>query len=57
MMRLMFLLTAAQQEIVAGQAFFIPAGHDAWVEGNEPAELFDFTGWAERAQEGGGKVM
>jgi hypothetical protein len=53
----MFLLTAAQQEIVAGQAFFIPAGHDAWVEGNEPAELFDFTGWAERAQEGGGKVM
>jgi quercetin dioxygenase-like cupin family protein len=41
------------KEFVAGQAFFIPAGHDAWVEGDEAAELYDFTGWGEKQQPGG----
>jgi quercetin dioxygenase-like cupin family protein len=31
-------------EIGPGEAFHIPPGHDAWVVGDEPAVLYDFTG-------------
>jgi gentisate 1,2-dioxygenase len=29
----------------AGDAMAIPAGHDAWVEGNEPCVVIDFVGF------------
>jgi len=31
-------------EIQTGDAVDIPPGHDAWVIGNEPCVLIDFTG-------------
>jgi mannose-6-phosphate isomerase-like protein (cupin superfamily) len=31
--------------ISAGDAFAIPPGHDAWVVGNEPCVLIDFSGF------------
>lgn len=31
-------------ELVAGDVFSIPPGHDTWVVGDEPAVLIDFTG-------------
>jgi quercetin dioxygenase-like cupin family protein len=37
-------------ELAAGDAFHIPAGHDAWVVGEEPCVTFDFTAMDEFAQ-------
>jgi quercetin dioxygenase-like cupin family protein len=34
----------------AGDAFHIPPGHDAWVTGNQPCILLDFTGVKEYAK-------
>ncbi|WKX71265.1 cupin domain-containing protein [Streptomyces sp. XD-27] len=34
----------AEAEIGPGDVFVIPAGHDAWVVGNEPCVLYDFAG-------------
>jgi hypothetical protein len=37
----------------AGDLFYLPAGHDAWVEGEVAVELVDFTGmkhYAEKAK-------
>ena len=31
-------------EFGPGDAFLMPAGHDAWTVGDEPCELVDFTG-------------
>ncbi len=31
-------------EVHAGEAYFIPPGHDGWVVGNEPVITVDFTG-------------
>jgi len=31
-------------DIAAGDAYFIPAGHDGWVVGDEPAVLIEFNG-------------
>ncbi len=31
-------------EVRAGEVYQIPAGHDAWVVGNEPVITVDFTG-------------
>ena len=33
-------------QLKAGEAFHIPAGHDAWVDGAEVCELLDFSGFA-----------
>ena len=33
-------------QLKAGDAFRIPSGHDAWVEGNEACELLDVSGYA-----------
>lgn len=33
----------AERELVAGDAFDIPAGHDMWVNGDEPYVAVDFT--------------
>ena len=37
-------------EVKAGDAFRIPAGHDAWVEGAEPCELLDISGSSDYAR-------
>jgi hypothetical protein len=37
--------------IRAGEAFSFPAGHDAWVEGNERCVLVDFGGYKDYAKE------
>jgi len=34
----------------AGDAFHIPPGHDAWVTGNQPCIVLDFTGVKEYAK-------
>jgi quercetin dioxygenase-like cupin family protein len=34
----------------AGDAFLIPPGHDAWVEGDEPCVVLDWTGMAQYAK-------
>ncbi len=39
-----------EMEVQAGDAFQIPPGHDAWVEGDEPCEMVDVTGYAEYAK-------
>lgn len=36
-------------EVKAGQAFRIPPGHDAWVNGNETCEALDVSGYKEYA--------
>lgn len=36
--------------IKEGEAFYISPGHDAWVVGNEPCELLDFSGFREYAK-------
>ena len=33
-----------------GEAVSIPPGHDAWVEGNEPCVVVDFTGFVDYAK-------
>ena len=39
--------------IKAGDAFQIPPGHDAWVEGSEPCVMLDFTGYENYAKKAG----
>jgi hypothetical protein len=36
-----------------GDAFAIPPGHDAWIEGNEACDLVDFVGFETYAQQPG----
>ncbi len=33
-----------EREFGPGEAFVMPPGHDAWIVGDEPCELIDFTG-------------
>jgi cupin domain len=33
-----------EREFGPGDAFLMPSGHDAWIVGEEPCELVDFTG-------------
>lgn len=33
-----------EHEFGPGDAFLMPPGHDAWIVGDEPCELIDFTG-------------
>lgn len=33
-----------EEEFGPGDAFVMPAGHDAWIVGDEPCVLVDFTG-------------
>ena len=39
-----------QFTIRAGEAFHIPPGHDAWVEGSESCELLDVGGYKDYAK-------
>jgi hypothetical protein len=38
-----------EEECGPGEALYVPAGHDAWVVGNEPFVAVDFTGMKEYA--------
>ena len=40
-----------EQDLKVGDVALIPAGHDAWVVGNEPLVAFGFQGVAEYAKE------
>ncbi len=40
----------AEAEVGPGDAFVIEPGHDAWVVGDEPCVLLDFSGMAEYAK-------
>ncbi len=37
-------------EYGAGDVFYMPPGHDAWIVGDEPCILYDVTGTAKYAQ-------
>jgi hypothetical protein len=39
-----------EQVCRAGDVSYLPSGHDAWVEGNEPVVVVDFQGMADYAQ-------
>lgn len=39
-----------EEEIVQGDAFFIPAGHDAYTIGDEPCIMIDITGMEQYAK-------
>jgi len=39
-----------EREVGPGDAFVFPAGHDAWVVGDEPHVNIDFTGMADYAK-------
>lgn len=41
----------SQQEFGPGDISLIPPGHDAWVVGDEPVELFDIAGRREYAKQ------
>ena len=32
-----------EQDVTAGDAVYIPPGHDAWIVGNDPCVFIDFT--------------
>jgi quercetin dioxygenase-like cupin family protein len=40
----------SEAEFGPGDAFCMPAGHDAWIVGEEPCVLIDFTGMAKYAK-------
>ena len=40
----------SERELGPGDAFVFPAGHDAWVVGQEPHVNIDFTGMANYAK-------
>jgi quercetin dioxygenase-like cupin family protein len=40
----------SQLEYGAGDAFFMPPGHDAWIVGDKPCVMIDFTGVAKYAK-------
>lgn len=53
--RLHFVTTEGDAELVAGDVYEIPAGHDAWVVGDQPVVNIDFqgvVGWGKPAQPG-----
>src|SRR5262249_55472010 len=33
-----------ERDVVAGDVFVLPPGHDAWIVGEEPCVVFDFSG-------------
>ncbi len=39
-----------EKDCKAGDISFVPAGHDAWVVGNEPVVVVDFQGMVDYAQ-------
>jgi mannose-6-phosphate isomerase-like protein (cupin superfamily) len=39
-----------ERELGPGDAAIIPAGHDAWIVGNDPCVAVDFTGMADYAK-------
>lgn len=39
-----------EREFAPGDAFFMPPGHDAWIVGDEPCVLLDFTGMGRYAK-------
>jgi class 3 adenylate cyclase len=53
--RLHFVTAEGEAELVAGDVYEIPAGHDAWVVGDEPVVNIDFqgvVGWGKPAEPG-----
>jgi cupin domain len=40
----------ARMRMRPGEAFSIPPGHDAWIEGSEPCVVVDFVGFADYAK-------
>jgi hypothetical protein len=49
--RMAILTDDGQQiEFGPGDAMWIPPGHDAWIVGNDPCVLVDFTGFADYAK-------
>jgi class 3 adenylate cyclase len=50
-----FVTVEGEAELVAGDVYEIPAGHDAWVVGDEPGVNIDFqglVGWGKPAEPG-----
>ncbi|MHA7632515.1 cupin domain-containing protein [Corallococcus sp. M7] len=43
-------------DLEPGDVAFIPSGHDAWVVGNEPCRVVDFTGAEDYARAGMGRA-
>jgi len=53
--RLHFVTVQGEGELVAGDVYEIPAGHDAWVVGDEPVVNIDFqgvVGWGKPVEPG-----
>jgi len=53
--RLHFVTAEGEAELVAGDVYEIPAGHDAWVVGDEPVVNIDFqgvVGWGKPVEPG-----
>ncbi|MCU7800514.1 MAG: cupin domain-containing protein [gamma proteobacterium symbiont of Lucinoma myriamae] len=40
----------SEKELVPGDAFYMPTGHNAWVVGDEPCVLIDITGFGKYAK-------
>jgi uncharacterized protein YjlB len=40
----------AEVEVGTGDAFYMPAGHDAWVVGDQPCILIDISGMSNYAK-------
>ena len=40
----------SEEEFGPGDAFYMPAGHNAWVVGDEPCVLIDITGFGKYAK-------
>ena len=40
----------SELEFGPGDAFYMPAGHDAWIAGDEPCVLIDVTGFDQYAK-------
>ncbi|GMT96389.1 cupin domain-containing protein [Corallococcus caeni] len=49
------MLDGQELDLEPGDVAFIPSGHDAWVVGDEPCRVVDFTGAEEYAQARAGK--
>jgi hypothetical protein len=45
----------AERTFKAGDVSYLPIGHDAWVEGNEPVVVVDFQGLVDYAKQNTGK--
>ena len=44
-----------EKDIGPGEVSYLPAGHDAWVVGNEPVVVVDFQGMVDYAKQQGRK--